>query len=175
MTTEKRPIAVGVIIGSDSDVPIVEKAKEILEEFKIPYAATICSAHRTPEDLERIVRDWEQNRGCKIFIAAAGAAAHLAGTIASRTVRPVIAIPIAGKTLTAVNGLDALLSSAQMPTGIPVATVAINGAANAALLAIEILAISDTAIENKLSTYRKKLIYETRDKAEKLKKAGWPD
>jgi len=170
----KPPISVGIIMGSDSDVPVVEKAKEVLEKFGIPFAATIRSAHRTPYDVQPIVTDWEV-RGCQVFITAAGAAAHLAGAIASLTDKPVIAISLATENQTAVNGLDALLSSVMMPTGIPVATMAINGAANAALFAIKILALNDSAIQQKLREYRTNLVSKTREKMEKLKESGWPD
>lgn len=170
----KPPISVGIIMGSDSDVPVVEKAKEVLEKFGIPFAATIRSAHRTPYDVQPIVTDWEV-RGCQVFITAAGAAAHLAGAIASLTDKPVIAISLATENQTAVNGLDALLSSVMMPTGIPVATMAINGAANAALFAIKILALNDSAIQQKLREYRANLVSKTREKMEKLKESGWPD
>ena len=170
----KPPISVGIIMGSDSDVPVVEKAKEVLEKFGIPFAATIRSAHRTPYDVQPIVTDWEV-RGCQVFITAAGAAAHLAGAIASLTDKPVIAISLATENQTAVNGLDALLSSVMMPTGIPVATMAINGAANAALFAIKILALNDSAIQQKLREYRANLVSKTREKVEKLKESGWPD
>ncbi|PJA01854.1 5-(carboxyamino)imidazole ribonucleotide mutase [bacterium (Candidatus Gribaldobacteria) CG_4_10_14_0_2_um_filter_41_16] len=167
-------MSVGIIMGSDSDVPVVEKAKEVLEKFGIPFAATIRSAHRTPYDVQPIVTDWEV-RGCQVFITAAGAAAHLAGAIASLTDKPVIAISLATENQTAVNGLDALLSSVMMPTGIPVATMAINGAANAALFAIKILALNDSAIQQKLREYRANLVSKTREKMEKLKESGWPD
>ena len=170
----KPPISVGIIMGSDSDVPVVEKAKEVLEKFGIPFAATIRSAHRTPYDVQPIVTDWEV-RGCQVFITAAGAAAHLAGAIASLTDKPVIAIPLATENQTAVNELDSLLSSVMMPTGIPVATMAINGAANAALFAIKILALNDSAIQQKLREYRANLVSKTREKMEKLKESGWPD
>ena len=116
-------------------------------------------------------------RGCQVFITAAGAAAHLAGAIASLTDKPVIAIPLATENQTAVNvnELDSLLSSVMMPTGIPVATMAINGAANAALFAIKILALNDSAIQQKLREYRANLVSKTREKVEKLKESGWPD
>ncbi|MDD4900908.1 MAG: 5-(carboxyamino)imidazole ribonucleotide mutase [Patescibacteria group bacterium] len=168
------PIKVGIIMGSDSDMPIVAEARNVLEAFGIPFAATIRSAHRTPQDVGLIVADGEV-RGCQVFIAAAGMAAHLAGAVAALTVKPVIAIPLTSTKETAVNGLDALLSSVQMPTGIPVATVAINGAANAAYLAIAILALQDPSLNQALREHRVKLESKTREKAKALKAAGWPD
>lgn len=169
-----RLIDVGIIMGSDSDVPIATGAREVLEQFGVPFAATIRSAHRTPDDVPVIVKEWAE-RGCKVYVAAAGAAAHLGGVIASQTCKPVIAIPLTTKSPSAVNGLDALLSSVQMPTGIPVATVAINGAANAAYLAIAILAVSNPELEKKLKEHRDQLVKKTMDKAEKLKISGWPN
>lgn len=167
-------IDVGIVMGSYSDEPKMIKVKEVLEKFGVPFAGTVRSAHRTPGDIPKIVKDWE-DRGCKIFIAAAGMAAHLAGAIAAQTIRPVIAVPLSGNTPTAINGLDALLSSVQMPTGIPVATVAVDGAANAAYLAMEILAVSDPALGKKLLDYRAGLVLEIKDKATALKGLGWPD
>lgn len=171
---ENNPIKVGVIIGSSSDEDTMRDLKHVFEEFGVPFAATIRSAHRTPEDIPVIVKECIK-RGCKIFIAAAGMSAHLAGVIASLTIKPVIAVPLSAKKPTAINGLDALLSCVQMPTGIPVATVAIDGAANAAYLAIAILAISDSAMAAKLKKYRAELVLKARQKAVELKTAGWPD
>jgi phosphoribosylaminoimidazole carboxylase, PurE protein len=142
---------VGVIMGSDSDLPIVEKAIITLQEFKVPYEVHVYSAHRTPEQ----VRDFTANaraNGFGVIIAAAGKAAHLAGAIAASTTLPVIGIPIKSSTL---DGLDALLSTVQMPGGIPVATVAIDGSQNAALLAIEMLAIEDENLAKALEDNRK--------------------
>ena len=141
---------VGIIMGSDSDLPIVEKAISTLDEYGVPYEVHVYSAHRTPEQ----ARDFAANareRGFGAIIAAAGMAAHLAGAIAASTTLPVIGIPVKSKSL---DGMDALLSTVQMPTGIPVATVAIDGAANAALIAIQILAVSDDALAKKLDCAR---------------------
>lgn len=141
---------VGVIMGSDSDLPVVEKAIDKLKEYGVPYEVHVYSAHRTPEQAGDFSRT-AQEKGFGAIIAAAGKAAHLAGALAANTTLPVIGIPVKSSTL---DGLDALLSTVQMPTGIPVATVAIDGAANAALLAIEILAVSDEALAGKLRQAR---------------------
>lgn len=141
---------IGVIMGSDSDLPVVEKAIDKLREYGVPYEVHVYSAHRTPEEARDFSRT-AQEKGFGAIIAAAGKAAHLAGALAANTTLPVIGIPIKSSTL---DGLDALLSTVQMPSGIPVATVAIDGAANAALLAIEILAVSDEALAEKLRQAR---------------------
>lgn len=141
---------VGVIMGSDSDLPVVEKAIDKLKEYAVPFEVHVYSAHRTPEEARDFART-AQEKGFGAIIAAAGKAAHLAGALAANTTLPVIGIPVKSSTL---DGLDALLSTVQMPTGIPVATVAIDGAANAALLAIQILAVSDGALAEKLRATR---------------------
>lgn len=141
---------VAVIMGSDSDLPVVEKALEKLKEFSVPFEAHVYSAHRTPEQ----ARDFSANaraNGFGVIIAAAGKAAHLAGSVAANTTLPVIGIPIKASAL---DGLDALLSTVQMPPGMPVATVAIDGAANAALLAMQILAVEDAELAQKLEDSR---------------------
>ncbi len=148
-----RPPKIAILVGSRSDIPVMKAAEEILQEFDVPYKMLIASAHRQPEVVRRFAREAEA-QGIKIIIAGAGLAAHLAGAIASECTLPVIGVPIASGSL---GGLDALLSTVQMPSGIPVATVAINGAKNAALLAIEILAISDEKLQAKLKSYRDKL------------------
>ena len=142
---------VGIIMGSDSDLPIVQKAVDILKEFGVPYEVHIFSAHRTPAEASNFANSAVEN-GFGVLIAAAGMAAHLAGAIAAQTVLPVIGIPCKSNTL---DGIDALLSTVQMPSGIPVATVAINGGVNAALLSIQMLAISDNELRNKLIEKRK--------------------
>ncbi len=142
---------VAVIMGSDSDLPVVEKAFAVLEEYGVPYEVHVYSAHRTPVE----ARSFAQNaadEGFGVIIAAAGKAAHLAGAFAANTVLPVIGIPVKSSTL---DGLDALLSTVQMPSGIPVATVAIDGAQNAALLAVEILAVTDQKLMDKLLDARR--------------------
>ena len=142
---------VGIIMGSDSDLPVVRKAADTLRALDIPYEAHVYSAHRTPEEASRFASQAREN-GFGVLIAAAGMAAHLAGAIAANTTLPVIGIPIRSAQL---GGMDALLSTVQMPTGIPVATVAIDGAANAALLAAQILAVEDAALAEKLAQRRK--------------------
>lgn len=142
---------VGILMGSDSDLPVVRKAADTLRSLGIPYEAHIYSAHRTPEQAACFARDAREN-GFGVLIAAAGMAAHLAGAIAANTTLPVIGIPIRSAQL---GGLDALLSTVQMPSGIPVATVAIDGAANAAFLAAEILAVEDSELAEKLMARRR--------------------
>lgn len=141
---------VGIIMGSDSDLPIIEKSVDILKEFSIPFEVHVYSAHRTPEETIEFSKNAEK-KDFGVIIAAAGMAAHLAGIIASNTTVPVIGIPCKSQNS---DGMDALLSTVQMPAGIPVATVSINGGANAALLALEILALSDKEISKKLKEKR---------------------
>ena len=141
---------VGVIMGSDSDLPVVEKAITTLKELSVPFEVHVFSAHRTPEEARVFSKSAREN-GFGALIAAAGKAAHLAGAIAANTTLPVIGIPVKSSTL---DGLDALLSTVQMPSGIPVATVAIDGAANAALLAAEILSVDDEALAARLDDLR---------------------
>ena len=141
---------IGIVMGSDSDLPVVEKAMATLEKFGVPFEAHVYSAHRTPVEASEFAKGARAN-GFGAIIAAAGKAAHLAGALAANTTLPVIGIPVKSSTL---DGLDALLSTVQMPTGIPVATVAIDGAANAALLAIQILAVSDMALAEKIRQAR---------------------
>lgn len=142
---------IGIIMGSDSDLPVVEKAMTTLEEFGVPYEVHVYSAHRTPAEVKEFTQN-ARTKGFGAIIAAAGKAAHLAGSIAASTTLPVIGIPVKSSTL---DGLDALLSTVQMPGGIPVATVAIDGAQNAALLAIQMLGIEDAEIASKLDNQRK--------------------
>jgi 5-(carboxyamino)imidazole ribonucleotide mutase len=142
---------VGILMGSASDLPIVEKAINTLKEYEVPYEVHVYSAHRTPEEARDFSANAKKN-GFGVMIAAAGMAAHLAGAVAANTTLPVIGIPCKSSVL---EGMDALLATVQMPSGIPVATVAINGAANAALLAIEILALSEPALSKKLENARK--------------------
>lgn len=142
---------IGIVMGSDSDLPVIKKATATLDELGIAYEVHVYSAHRTPAEARDFAANAEAN-GFGAIIAAAGMAAHLAGAIAANTILPVIGIPCAGSKL---DGIDALLSTVQMPTGIPVATVAIDGGANAALLAAQILAVSDADIAQKLRARRK--------------------
>ncbi|MDD4689933.1 MAG: 5-(carboxyamino)imidazole ribonucleotide mutase [Eubacteriales bacterium] len=143
---------VAIVMGSDSDLPVVEKATSILKDFGVPYEVHVYSAHRTPEEAREFSVNAREN-GFGAIIAAAGMAAHLAGAIAANTTLPVVGIPVKSSTL---DGLDALLSTVQMPSGIPVATVAINGAANAALLCIEILSVYEEELAIKLKAFRDK-------------------
>jgi phosphoribosylaminoimidazole carboxylase PurE protein len=162
-TRKTSPPLVSLVMGSTSDMPIVQKAIDVLKEFHVEYEVKVLSAHRTPEKTAEFARE-ARGRGIRVLIGAAGGAAHLAGALAAYSTLPVIGIPIASPHL---GGLDALLSTAQMPVGVPVATVAIGeaGAANAALLAIEILALADPALLKRLSNYRA-------DMAEKVDRAG---
>ena len=141
---------VGIVMGSDSDLPIVQKAADTLRAFGVPFETHVYSAHRTPAEAAEFARGAESN-GFGVLIAAAGMAAHLAGAIAAQTTLPVIGIPCQSNTL---DGIDALLSTVQMPSGIPVATVAINGGTNAALLAVEILALGEPALAEQLKAKR---------------------
>lgn len=142
---------VAIIMGSDSDLPVVEKAINTLADFEVPYEVHVYSAHRTPEESKAFSQNAKEN-GFGVIIAAAGMAAHLAGAIAANTVLPVIGIPVKAQ---AFDGMDALLSTVMMPPGIPVATVGVNGAQNAALLAIQILAVEDASLSEKLISQRK--------------------
>ena len=151
--TDRTPAPlVGILMGSDSDLPAMEEAAKILQEFDIRFAMHISSAHRSPDRVARFAKEAD-GRGFRVLIAGAGGAAHLAGVIAAHTVLPVIGVPMEGGTL---HGLDALLSTVQMPGGVPVATVAIGkaGARNAALLAVEILALTDPQLRRRLLAYR---------------------
>ena len=140
---------VSIIMGSTSDLPVMEKAAKLLDEMEIPFEMNALSAHRTPAEVEEFANN-AADRGLKVIIAAAGMAAALPGVIAANTTLPVIGVPIKGM----LDGLDAMLSIIQMPPGIPVATVGVNGALNAALLAVEMLALSDAAVAEKLAAYK---------------------
>jgi 5-(carboxyamino)imidazole ribonucleotide mutase len=146
----ERPAVVGVVGGSRSDFPVLEKACALLDMFSVPNEMRVVSAHRTPDHLFRYAED-AVGRGLKVLIAGAGGAAHLPGMLAAKTTLPVIGVPIPTKTM---GGLDSLLSIVQMPRGVPVATVAIGNADNAALLAVEILALSDEALAERLAEFR---------------------
>ena len=143
---------VSIIMGSVSDLPVMNKAAQFLDEMEIPFEMNALSAHRTPEEVERFARGAE-GRGIRVIIAAAGMAAHLCGVIASMTTLPVVGVPIAAS----LDGIDALLAIVQMPPGIPVATVGINGAQNAAILAAQMLALSDEALARRLADYKEGL------------------
>lgn len=161
---------VGIVMGSDTDYPTMEPAARVLNEFGVAHEMTIASAHRSPDRVEAYAREAEA-RGLRVIIAAAGAAAHLAGVLAGRTVLPVIGVPLAGSTL---GGLDALLSTAQMPGGVPVATVGIGGARNAALLAVQILSTADPALRERYRKYKERLAREVEEKAARLTPKGEP-
>lgn len=154
-----------VISASDSDLPVMEETTEVLEEFGVEYELTISSAHRSPQRTVRLVEEFYKNGG-KVIICGAGLAAHLAGVVASHFPLPVIGVPLQGGVL---NGIDALLATMQMPSGIPVATVAINGAKNAGILAVQILATSDKSLEEKLIEYKNKLAEVVEEKAAKMR------
>lgn len=156
---------VAVVMGSDSDWKVMKAAKDIMTEFGVDVHAEVVSAHRTPEDLERVTR-WAKENGIKVIIAGAGGAAHLPGMLASYTTLPVIGVPV---NVTAMNGMDALLSIVQMPKGIPVATVAIDNATNAGLLALRMLAAFNETLDKKLQAYRQKMAEESRQKTQNLK------
>ncbi len=155
---------VAVIMGSDSDLPVVADAIKRLKEFEIPFEVKVLSAHRTPAQAEQFASAAAEN-GFGVIIAAAGKAAHLGGGIAAYTTLPVIGLPIKSSTL---DGLDSLLSIVQMPSGIPVATVAINGSANAAILAAQILALSENTLAEKLAAYKRKMAEDVMKKNEKI-------
>lgn len=165
---DNKKFSVGVIMGSDSDLLVMRGAASILEEFGVEVETTIVSAHRTPDRLVEYAKG-AATRGLKVIIAGAGGAAHLPGMVASFTPLPVIGVPIKTKSM---EGLDSLLSIAQMPPGIPVATVAVNGAKNAGLLAVEILALSDKELQNKLIAYKEKMKQGVEKKIEELEKLG---
>lgn len=160
-----KPI-IGIIMGSDSDLPTMQEAADVCEEFGVAYEVKITSAHRTPHFMAQYAES-AHKRGIKIIIAGAGGAAHLPGMAASHSPLPVIGVPIRSKAL---EGIDSLLSIVQMPAGIPVATVAIGNAKNAGLLAMEILAVSNKTLLKKILLYKKKLAAESMAKNKKLKK-----
>jgi 5-(carboxyamino)imidazole ribonucleotide mutase len=162
---------VGIIMGSDSDLPVMQEAANQLDELGIPYEITIVSAHRTPDRLYEYAKKAVEN-GLQVIIAGAGGSAHLPGMTASLTSLPVIGVPIKTKNM---DGLDSLLSIVQMPPGIPVATVAINGAKNAGLLAAKIIGVTDKTIQSKLEEYAKNLEESVLKKVETLDEVGFKD
>lgn len=164
---EAKPL-VGVIMGSDSDLPVMAEATRVLGELGVPCETTIVSAHRTPDRLVRYAKE-ASGRGLEVIIAGAGGAAHLPGMAASMTVLPVIGVPVRSKTL---DGLDSLLSIAQMPPGIPVATMAVDGARNAGLLAARILATSRPELAARLSEFAQRMEAQVLDKAARLEELG---
>lgn len=160
---------VGIIMGSDSDLPVMREAAEVLEQFGILFEIKVLSAHRSPNKTHEYVKSAKE-KGLKVIIAAAGGAAHLAGVVAAQTSLPVIGVPVMSKSL---DGLDSLLSTVQMPPGIPVATVAINGAKNAGILAMQILSLSDEQLTKKIEDYKKSLEKQSLEKNEKLELLGY--
>ena len=168
MPEENKPI-VAIIMGSDSDLKVMKEAAVVLEEFDVPYMLTVMSAHRTPERATQFAGNASAN-GFKVIIAGAGGAAHLAGVVAAHTTLPVIGVPVLAKSL---GGADSLYSTVQMPPGIPVATVGVDAARNAGLLAVQMLALSDPTLTQKLSDFKKKLKKSVEEKASTLEKDGW--
>ena len=156
---------VAIVMGSDSDYPVLEKCIKILKEFNVEVDVTVCSAHRTPDRAAEYARSAEE-KGFNVIIAAAGKAAHLPGVLAAYTVLPVIGLPIQSSTL---DGLDSLLSIVQMPSGIPVATVAINGSENAALLAIQIIGVKYPEMRSKMNQYKENMKVSVDEKDRKIK------
>jgi 5-(carboxyamino)imidazole ribonucleotide mutase len=161
---------VGIIMGSDSDLNVMQGASDILKQFEIPHEVTVVSAHRTPH---RMIEYAEKARirGLKVIIAGAGGAAHLPGMVASVTTLPVIGVPI--KSSNSIDGWDSVLSILQMPNGVPVGTVALNAAKNAGILAAEILGTADESIADKIAAYKSSMSNEVIEKVEKMKKEGW--
>lgn len=157
-------------MGSDSDLQVMSETASLLEKFGVEYEITVASAHRSPGRVERLVKEAEK-KGADVIIAGAGMAAHLAGAVASRTILPVIGVPISSSPL---NGMDALLSTVQMPPGVPVATVAIGkaGARNAAILAVQILARKDKTLAGKLKKHKEKMASEIEKKADAIKRGA---
>ena len=159
---------VAILMGSDSDLPVMNEAAEVLKEFGVPFEIHVLSAHRSPHQVAEFATN-AQNKGLKVFICGAGGAAHLAGVVAAHTTLPVIGVPVDS---TPLNGMDALLATVQMPAGIPVATVAVgkSGARNAGILAVQMLGLSDSKISQKLAEFKKRLADGVREKDEKLQK-----
>ena len=163
---------IGIIMGSDSDLPIMQQAAEMLKEFGISYELTIVSAHRTPHRMIQYA-ETAVRRGLKVIIAGAGGAAHLPGMVASITTLPVIGVPI--KSSNSIDGWDSVLSILQMPNGVPVATVALNAAKNAGILAAQIVGTFDNVVAEKIAIYKASLKDSVEKKVQEIKAAGWPN
>jgi 5-(carboxyamino)imidazole ribonucleotide mutase len=163
-------IQVGIIMGSDSDLPIMQAAADILTYFNISFELTVVSAHRTPLRMVEYAQK-AQSRGLKVIIAGAGGAAHLPGMVAAITTVPVIGVPV--KSSNSIDGWDSILSILQMPNGVPVATVALNASKNAGILAAQMIGVFDEAVEKKVAEYKQGLSDEVSGKIVKLKEAGW--
>jgi 5-(carboxyamino)imidazole ribonucleotide mutase len=161
---------VGIIMGSDSDLTVMQAAADILKVFEIPHEVTVVSAHRTPERMREYAQS-ARSRGLQVIIAGAGGAAHLPGMVASLTTLPVIGVPI--KSSNSIDGWDSVLSILQMPNGVPVATVALNAAKNAGILAAQILGASETSLAEKLQAYKDGMESDVLNKVEQLKQQGW--
>ena len=161
---------IGIIMGSKSDLPVMQDAADVLKEFGIDYEITVVSAHRTPERMFNYAKE-AQGRGLKVIIAGAGGAAHLPGMVASITTLPVIGVPV--KSSNSIDGWDSILSILQMPNGIPVATVALNGAQNAGILAAQIIGVNDRAIGKKVERFKDRLKKKIEDSAKMIEKKGW--
>ncbi len=158
---------VGIIMGSDSDLPVMEQAEEVLKEFGIPYELDVMSAHRTPDK----VREWvssARERGLRVIIAGAGMSAHLAGVVAAHTTLPVIGVPLASGAL---HGVDALYSTVDMPPGVPVATVAVDGGRNAGILAVQILATSDPSLASRLEEFKSQMAAKVEERSKKHRRS----
>jgi 5-(carboxyamino)imidazole ribonucleotide mutase len=158
------PPLVGIIMGSDSDWPTIQAAADVCAEFGVPFEVRVISAHRTPDDMARYAKT-AHRRGLRVIIAGAGGAAHLPGMVASHTPLPVIGVPVESKSL---SGLDSLFSIVQMPAGVPVATVAIGGARNAGLLAVQVLAANDESLRDRVLRFKQRLAVESRAKNRRL-------
>jgi 5-(carboxyamino)imidazole ribonucleotide mutase len=163
---------IGIIMGSDSDLPVMRQAAEVLQSFDIPFEISVVSAHRTPEHMIEYAKSAHQ-RGLKVIIAGAGGAAHLPGMVASVTPLPVIGVPV--KSSNSIDGWDSILSILQMPNGVPVATVALNAAKNAGLLAAQIMGSHDATILEKMQAYKQKMAEEVLEKAKKLEEKGFEE
>src|SRR6185436_8990699 len=161
---------VGIIMGSDSDLTVMQAASDILKQFEIPHEVTVVSAHRTPHRMIEYAQK-AKSRGLKVIIAGAGGAAHLPGMVASVTTLPVIGVPI--KSSNSIDGWDSVLSILQMPNGVPVGTVALNASKNAGILAAEIIGAFDANVSRKVTTFKNSLNKDVLKKVEKMKKAGW--
>jgi 5-(carboxyamino)imidazole ribonucleotide mutase len=162
---------IGIIMGSDSDLPVMSAAADMCEKFGIDYEVTVVSAHRTPDRLVKYAKGAEK-RGLRVIIAGAGGAAHLPGMVASMTALPVVGVPVKGSNL---EGMDSLLSIVQMPGGVPVATVAVNGAKNAGILAAQMIGVKSKKVRKKVADYKDEMLDEVNAKIEKLEKLKYKD
>jgi 5-(carboxyamino)imidazole ribonucleotide mutase len=171
MTETKTPL-VGIIMGSDSDLPVMKAAAEILDFFDIPFELTVVSAHRTPQRMMQYAEE-ARKRGLKVIIAGAGGAAHLPGMVAAITPLPVIGVPV--KSTNSIDGWDSILSILQMPNGVPVATVALNASKNAGILAAKILSVADDDLGNRIAAYIEQLKNEVHEKVAVLQNSGYPN